>query len=132
MCNARISISIMFLHTTFPGSSPPKSSFSTLDQLFRISFPVSACLRVICCTVIGCKTGGRVLTQGEAFEKCAATMQLQSLAACSRHLTALQTDKYRIKRRNAVATINGSRKELEGAILKTNASCYTSSKASLG
>jgi len=50
-----------------------------------------------------------VLTQGEAFEKCAATMQLQSLAG-SRPLTALQTDKYIIKRRNAVATINGSRK----------------------
>lgn len=66
-----------------------------------------------------------MLTQGEAFEKCAATMQLQSLAG-SRPLNALQTDIFRIKRRNAVATINGSRKELEGAILKTNASCYTS------
>lgn len=41
-------------------------------------------------------------------------MQLQSPAG-SRPLTALQTDKYRIKRRNAVATINGSHQELEGA-----------------
>lgn len=56
-----------------------------------------------------------MLTQGEAFEKCAAAMQLQSPAG-SRPLTALQTDKYRIKRRNAVATINGSHQELEGAI----------------
>lgn len=63
-----------------------------------------------------------MLTQGEAFEKCAAAMQLQSPAG-SRPLTALQTDKYRIKRRNAVATIKGSHQELVGAILKTNVSC---------
>lgn len=55
-----------------------------------------------------------MLTQGEAFEKCAAAMQLQSPAG-SRPLTALQTDKYRIKQRNAVATINRSHQELEGA-----------------
>lgn len=54
------------------------------------------------------------MKQGEAFEKCAAAMQLQSPAGL-RPLTALQTDKYRIKQRNSVAAINRSHQELEGA-----------------